>query len=155
MSALLGIHVAVAAGAADCVPNSDICITCTTSEKPVLMTAHLRPGLFIAAVGADNPHKQELDPTILAAGTLVCDSTRQCADFGELRHAIAAGVMTAERVHAELSQIIAGQRPGRTTRQEITIYDSTGTATQDVAAAIVAYEQARNRGLGTAIQLMR
>lgn len=151
MSRALGITVTVST--IERVKESDVVVTCTSSTRPVLAPTHVPPGVFIAAVGADNPHKQELDPQILATAKLVCDSTQQCAEFGELSHAIAARAKTRDRVHAEIADIVAGQRPGRATPDEITVYDSTGTAMQDVAAAIVVYDQARARGLGTAIQL--
>src|SRR6185369_724416 len=115
---------------------SDICVTCTTSRRAFLGVQDVAPGTFIAAVGADNPDKQELEPSLLASGTLVVDVLQQCAEIGELHHALAAGVLTPERVHAELSDVVAGRRPGRTRPEEVTIFDSSGTALQDVAAAV-------------------
>ena len=100
----------------------------------------IAPGTFIAAVGADNRGKQELEPALVASSTLVVDVLEQCAEIGELQHALAAGLMTRDDVHAELSDVIAGRRPGRTRADEITIFDSSGTALQDVAAAIVVYD---------------
>jgi ornithine cyclodeaminase/alanine dehydrogenase-like protein (mu-crystallin family) len=117
------------------------------------MAGDIAPGTFIAAVGADNRGKQEIDPTLVGSATLVVDVLEQCAEIGELQHALAAGLMTRERVHAELGEIVAGRRPGRTRRDEITIFDSSGTALQDVAAAIVVYEKARATGRGTEVKL--
>jgi alanine dehydrogenase len=113
----------------------------------------VRPGTFIAAVGADSENKQELDPTILARATVVVDNLDQCATIGELHHALDAGVLTRDAVHGDLAQIASGQRPGRTSASEITVFDSTGTALQDVAAAALVYERARAAGLGHALDL--
>ena len=113
----------------------------------------IMPGTFIAAVGADNPEKQELEPSALASARLVVDVLQQCAEIGELHHARAAGVMTREHVHAELADVVVGRRPGRTREDEITIFDSSGTALQDVAAAITVYEKASASGRGTVVKL--
>jgi ornithine cyclodeaminase/alanine dehydrogenase-like protein (mu-crystallin family) len=106
------------------------------------------PGTFVAAVGADNETKQELDPQLLASNKVVADILDQCAQIGDLHHAIVQGVMTPGDVHAELGEVVAGRKPGRTCEKEITIFDSTGTAPQDVAAAAVVYERATESGHG-------
>jgi alanine dehydrogenase len=133
--------------------DSDVCVTCTTSRRAFLGAHDVAPGTFIAAVGADNPEKQELEPSLLASATLVVDVLQQCAEIGELHHALAAGVLTPERVHAELADVVVGRRPGRTRRDEITIFDSSGTALQDVAAAVAVYEKASESGRGTVVKL--
>ena len=102
----------------------------------------------MAAVGADNPAKNELTPGLMAGATVVVDVLEQALFMGDLHHAIAAGVMTAADVHAELGRLVTGEKPGRRTADEITIFDSTGTGIQDVAAASRAYELARGRGIG-------
>ncbi len=122
--------------------RSDICVTCTTSKKPLLHLIDIASGTFIAAVGADNEDKQELESSILSSSKLVTDLTSQCATIGELHHAISKGLMTKEKVHAELGEIISGKKEGRTTNDEIIVFDSTGTALQDVAAAAIVYEKA-------------
>lgn len=132
---------------------SDIVVTCTTAIAPVLTTALVRPGLFIAAVGADNPEKQELEPQILVRSKVVVDLVTQAASMGELHHAIRAGLMAPTDIHAELGQIVAGQRPGRTSSEETFVFDSTGTALQDVAAAALVYERAVRTGRGTVLEL--
>ena len=129
--------------------RSDICITCTTSRRAFMMSDDVMPGTFVAAVGADNPEKQELDPALMARGKVVVDSLEQCASFGDLHHALAAGVMTAADVYGSLGDIAAGLLPGRTGDEEITIFDSTGTAIQDVAAAVLVYKRARQLGMPT------
>jgi len=133
--------------------DSDVCVTCTTSRRAFLEASDITPGTFIAAVGADNPEKQELEPSLLASATLVVDVLDQCADIGELHHALAAGLLTRDRVHAELADVVVGRRPGRTRPDEITIFDSSGTALQDVAAAVTVYEKAGASGRGTVVKL--
>ena len=107
----------------------------------------------MAAVGADSQGKQELEPALLASSTLVVDVLTQCAEIGELQHALAAGLMTRTDVHAELTDVVTGRRPGRTRDDEITIFDSSGTALQDVAAAVAVYDHALARGRGTEVTL--
>ena len=133
--------------------DSDVCVTCTTSRRAFLRPVDITPGTFIAAVGADNPEKQELEPSLLASATLVVDVLHQCAEIGELHHALAANLLKREQIHAELADVVAGRRPGRTREDEITIFDSSGTALQDVAAAVAVYEKARATGRGTAVNL--
>ena len=128
---------------------SDVIVTCTPSKTAFLGPEDVRPGAFIAAVGADNEEKSEIAATLMAASTIVTDSTEQCVKIGDLHHAIEAGLASAGSVHAELGQILAGLRPGRTREDEIFIFDSTGTALQDVAAAALVYERAVGAGRGT------
>ena len=121
---------------------SDICITCTTSTKGFLKNEDILPGTFIAAVGADNESKQELDPRLLSNNIVVTDVTKQCSKIGELHHAIDEGLMTVENVYAELGEIIAGIKKPPSLEKQMVIFDSTGMALQDVAAAAVVYERA-------------
>lgn len=123
--------------------SSDIIVTCTTAERYFITEDMVRPGTFIAAVGADNEHKQEIDPQLLARAKVVTDLTEQAARIGELHHAIAAGVMSTAQVHAQLGEVVAGRKPGRQSADEIFVFDSTGTGLQDVAAAIAVYKQAQ------------
>jgi alanine dehydrogenase len=142
LSRELGVEVAATSDLAAALAQSDLCVTCTPSRKAFLMKEHVRAGTFVAAVGADNEDKQELDPMLMAAGTVVTDVLEQCARIGDLHHALAAGVMTQEGVHAELAELVTGRKPGRRSTEEITIFDSTGTALEDVAAAAVVFEKA-------------
>jgi alanine dehydrogenase len=153
MSAELKIEVIPVTDLPRALGESDICVTCTSSKRPFLMREHVRAGTFVAAVGADNPRKQELDTGLLASNKVVVDVLDQCAAIGDLHHAIAAGVMDKSDVYAELGAIIVGRTPGRTSAEEIIIFDSTGTALQDVAAASVVYEKALGAGKGAWLNL--
>jgi ornithine cyclodeaminase/alanine dehydrogenase len=134
--------------------QSDAIVTCTTSRKYFLRKEDVRPGTFIAAVGADSHEKQEIDPSLMASGKVVADILDQCVKMGDLHHAIAAGSMARQDVHAELQEIVSAAKPGRASDEEITIFDSTGTAIQDVAAAAVVYRRAIELGIGTTADLL-
>lgn len=135
----------------DATHGSDITVTCTTARRHFLGVHSVSSGAFVAAVGADNPEKQEIDPELLASSTLVVDVLDQCATIGDLHHALEAGVMKMADVHAELGEIVAGLRPGRTSEKEVIVFDSTGTALQDVAAAAIVYRKALSSGSGRVI----
>lgn len=132
---------AIAAGSAEEVARqADLLITATPSTSPFVHRAWLRPGVHVTAVGADGPGKQELDPHCLSdADLVIVDRVSQCVRLGELQHAVAAGLMGAENVHAELGQVVAGLRPGRTSDEQVTIADLTGVGFQDTAIASAAY----------------
>src|SRR5262245_27533796 len=103
--------------------ESDVCITCTTAHRAFLQTNDVVSGTFISAVGADNPEKQELEPALLASATLVVDVLEQCAEIGELHHALAATLLRREQVHAELAEVAAGRGPGMRDENEIMIFE--------------------------------
>jgi len=152
-AAALGLRGEVVSDVRAAVRGSDVIVTCTPSRRAFVMGDDVAPGAFIAAVGADSQGKQEIEPALVASATLVVDVIDQCAEIGELQHALAAGLLTREQVHAQLGDVIAGLRPGRTRADEITMFDSSGTALQDVAAAIAVYERARVLGRGTDVKL--
>lgn len=131
---------------------SDICVTCTPSNRFFLKQDYVQPGTFVAAVGADSETKQELEPGLLAHNKTVVDIVDQCASIGELHHAIASDLMTKRQVHAELGEVVAGTKPGRAS-DEIIIFDSTGMALQDVITSALVYEKARQQGAGTTVEL--
>ena len=142
-----GIPVTVATDLQEAVMASDICVTCTPSHEPFI--DHVPKGIFIAAVGADHPRKQELHPELMKSSKVVVDVLEQCVAMGDLHHAIEAGIMSESDVHAVLGEVVAGRKPGREHDDEIIIFDSTGMALQDVATAAAVYEKAAGlkRGL--------
>ena len=142
MSNELGIEVVASDDLARVARLSDICVTCTSARQAILGPDDVGTGAFVAGVGADNPDKQELDPALLARSAVVVDILEQAATSGDLHHAIAAGVMTRADVRAELGEVVAGKKRGRLSDDEIVVFDSTGTALQDVAAAAAVYEKA-------------
>lgn len=129
--------------------KSDVLVTCTPAREFFVQKRDVSAGTFIAAVGADDAHKQEIDPALMASAKVVADSLSQCCAIGDTQHAIAKGLMSDEDVYAELCEIVAGQKPGRVSPAEIIIFDSTGVAIEDAVAAAVVYEKARARKIGT------
>lgn len=138
----------------DAVTGSDIVITATMSTSPLVMAGWVGKGVHITAVGSDSPEKQELDPILLRkADKYFVDSVKQCAQLGELHHAIEKGIMTEKDVHAELGEVLLGTKKGRESDQEITICDLTGMAVQDVVTSQLVYERALKRKIGSYIEV--
>jgi ornithine cyclodeaminase/alanine dehydrogenase-like protein (mu-crystallin family) len=129
--------------ASDAARGADVVVTLTTSTQPLLALADVGPGTFVAGVGADQPAKHELAPDLLRASRVVADLLVQSATMGDLHHAIELGEMSAADVHGELAAVVAGRIAGRTCADERFVFDSTGTALQDLAAAEMIYERAR------------
>lgn len=145
----LPIEVSAVPDLGEAAAASRIIVTCTTAQRYFITRDMVKPGTFVAAVGADNENKQEIEPALMASATVVTDLTDQACTIGDLHHAIAAGAMSREQVHAELGEVVAGKRRGRANATEVIIFDSTGTGLQDVAAAIAAYGKAVDTQLGS------
>jgi alanine dehydrogenase len=153
MTQELGIQVSPVPDIGEAARDTTIWVTCTPSRRWFLGRAHVAAGSFVAAVGADNPEKQEIEPALLAGSAVVADVLEQCAGFGDLHHAIAGGLMRREDVRAELADVVSGRTPGRRSADEIVVFDSTGTALEDVAAAALVYERAVAGGSGIEVDL--
>jgi len=148
----LGIAIVPARDLPSALRESDVLVTCTPAKKYFIHERDVPAGMFIAAVGADNEDKQELEPALLSPkNKVVADIREQCASIGDLHHAIRAGTATADGIHGELGEVVCGKKTGRGSAEEITIFDSTGMALQDVAAAATVYERAVTRGKGIAV----
>jgi ornithine cyclodeaminase len=144
----LGLEAEMAPGVREVVA-SDLVITATNARSPLVTAPMVHPHLHITAMGADSPGKQELDPLVLArADKVVVDSLRQCLRYGELHHAVEAGVMAARQVHGELGDVVARKLPGRQTEDEVTVADLTGVAVQDAAMAEITCRLAEEGGMG-------
>jgi ornithine cyclodeaminase/alanine dehydrogenase-like protein (mu-crystallin family) len=152
MAIELGVRCQLADSPGAAALASDMCVTCTPSRSYLLGPEHTRPGGFIAGVGTDAESKRELSPELLAGARTVVDVLTQCAAFGDLHHALAAGAMTTSDVYAELGDIVAGQKPGRQSDDEVIVFDSTGMALQDAAAAALVLERALQRGRGQRVR---
>jgi ornithine cyclodeaminase len=138
-----GCTFAVADSVEAAVDGADVVVTCTASREPLVRLEWLAPGVHVTAVGSDAPDKRELDPRILAAAdVLVADSRAQCADIGELHHALEAGAIGSPAEVAELGEVAVGTRQGRTSDDQLTVCDLTGVGVQDVAAAALVLERA-------------
>lgn len=131
----LGFDVAIADRPAKVALAANLIVTATAAAAPLLDASMLRPGLHITAMGSDTAEKQELAPDVLAAAdVIVADSLSQCRERGEIHHALRTGVLSESRI-IELGAVIAGEAPGRTRGDQITVCDLTGVAVQDIAIA--------------------
>ena len=152
MTIALGVDVQTAPDRQALVAESQLVVTTTPAKDAVLSADCLHPGLHITAMGSDQEHKCELEPACLAKADLyVPDSQAQCAVKGELRSAIEAGLIPADRSFTELGDITAGRAAGRQSDGDLIIADLTGTGVQDTAIATLAGSRATAAGVGTTI----
>jgi ornithine cyclodeaminase len=146
MRAAYGIEVEACASAEDVCRQADILITATPSQQPLVRADWLKPGVHVTAVGADSPGKQELEAACLArADIVVVDRLSQCARFGELSHALSAGLLREADVRGQLGELVAGRKPGRARDDEMTICDLTGVGFQDTTIAALAWARTPGR----------
>ena len=140
-----------AASAEEAVRGADVVVLATSSTTPVIRSEWIAPGSHVIAVGACRPNHREMDGALLARATLVVDSRAAAmVEAGDILLAMAEGHITADRIHAELGEIVAKPSAGS---GEITIFKSLGLAIEDVVAAGLAYRSARSAGRGTQVQL--
>ncbi len=132
----------------------DIVCTSTPVREPVIMRAMIKNGTHINAMGADAPGKQELDPNILFDAKVVIDDWDQATHSGEVNVPIHDGIYDPKKIHGTLGEVAIGKILGRVSDDEITLFDSTGLAIQDVALARVIYAAARAKKLGTEVALV-
>ena len=131
-----------------CARAVDILVTVTPSRRPLVQRAWVAPGTHINAIGADGPGKQELDPRILRDATVIVDEREQAIHGGELNVPIARGQFHPWDIRASLGEILIGEKRGRRSARELTVFDSTGLAIHDVALGAEVVRQAQRRGLG-------
>ena len=132
--------------------EADVIITITSSFAPILQAAQVRPGTHLACMGTDTKGKQEVEAELLAAATLFTDEVAQSVSIGEAQHAIAAGLI-AEAAITPIGAVINGDHPGRSSPEEITLFDGTGVGLQDLAVAARVVELARASGQAIEIDL--
>ncbi len=133
--------------------GAEIIVTCSSATEPFLDVAHVAPGAFVAAVGADAPSKSELTPALMARARVAADVREQALAMGDTRHAVAARAMPAGAIACDLAELVLGRHDGRAHGDEIWVFDSTGTGVQDVAAAAVVYARAVEAGVGLRVRL--
>ena len=131
--------------------SADILITVTPSQQALVERSWIRPGTHISAMGADTRGKQELDPLLVAAAVLFVDEAAQAISIGECQHAFSAGLITQQSFRGSLGQVIAGLCDGRRSASEITLFDGTGVALQDLVVADLAVRLAKQRGVGSVV----
>lgn len=149
----LGVETKVFRRVKETVEVADIIVTTTPSTKPILMNEYVRSGTHINAIGADAPGKQELDPAILLHAKVVVDDVEQAIHGGEVNVPLAKGLISRSDIYADLGEIVTKKKPGRTSRDEITVFDSTGLAIQDIATDWFVYQKAKKLGKGKWVEL--
>ena len=137
--------------AEEAVRGSDIVVTVTPSSTPVVDDRWVEEGTHISAIGADAPGKEELDPALLKRAKIVVDDWEQASHSGEINVPVEKGLLTQANIHADIGEVVAGLKEGRTSDSEITMFDSTGLAIQDVITAWHAYRVGVEKGLGSEI----
>lgn len=154
MTQELGVEVVISGSTEEVFRQSQFVATTTPAREPYAKAAWLHAGMHITAMGADGEHKQELFADVLGkADRIVCDSKSQCFRLGELHHALKEGVLSEDSDITEIGELTAGSKTGRQNDQEITICDLTGVGVQDTAIAVLTYQEAMYRGMGTSLEV--
>ncbi len=146
-------HIFPVNNARDAVEGADIVVTSTPSRKPIVSDEWISAGTHITCIGADAAGKQELDAAILRHAKIVIDDWEQGPHSGEINVPFAEGIITKEDIWGDICEIAAGLKPGRTDRNEITVFTSTGLAVQDAVTAKLVYDKAISKGKGQSIEL--
>ncbi len=129
--------------------EADIVVTTTPSREPVVKKELIRPGTHINAIGADAQGKQELEAGLLKRAKVVVDEMNQACHSGEINVPISQGMFKPDDVYGTLGEVVAGMKAGRQSEQEITIFDSTGLAIQDIVCANLVYERVKKGRFST------
>jgi len=144
--------VSAVASASEALAGADVVVTATTASDPVISDADVEPGTHVTAMGQYHPEKNELPPELVARATYVPDlRARATQDAGSFLAAVEAGLVDEDGIAAALGEVVAGEHPGRTSEEEVTVFDSGGTGIETVAAAHMLYERASERGRGQTI----
>lgn len=133
--------------------KADIVITTTPSKKPLIFESMIFGGVHFNCIGADAPLKEELDPAILKKAKIVVDDWKQASHSGEINVPLSKGILSRNDVYAELGDILIGKKLGRTSNEEITVFDSTGLAIQDAATVELVYKKAKSKKIGHIIEI--
>jgi alanine dehydrogenase len=130
------------------VEGADVVVTVTPARGAIVMAEWIAPGTHIAAIGADKDGDQELDPKILQQARIFVDDIRQCRTDGEINVPLQQGIIKEDDIAGEIGEVIIEKIAGRTSDDEITLFDSTGIALQDSATVPLEYERAKAAGVG-------
>jgi len=148
------VAIDVAKGAEEAVRDSDLVVTATTAQQPILKSEWLKPGAHINAVGSHRPDSREIDGPTLARSKVVVDSREAImAECGDILLAIKDKNITENHVHAEIGEVLVGTKSGRSNASEVTLYKSVGIAIQDVATAQLVYRKALELKVGTNVEV--
>jgi len=140
----LGVTISAVQSVAEAV-DADIIVTTTFATEPVVLKKHVKPGTHINAIGADAPGKQELEDSLVTSAKIIVDDIDQASHSGEINVPLSKGTIKASDIYCTLGEVAAGMKKGRQKDSEITIFDSTGLAIQDIICAKLVYEKAKSR----------
>ena len=149
----MGANVRIAQSAEEAVRGADIVVTATPGRQPVLRSEWVVPGMHVSAFGTDTKGKVEVEAPLFSRATVVVDDIVQATTIGETQHPVAQGVIREQDIRATLGEILAGRKPGRTRPDEITLFDATGLAFQDLVCGHLAVKLAAERGMGVRVRL--
>jgi alanine dehydrogenase len=149
-----GLNVKAVATAQEAVRDVDVIVTVTPANKPILKYEWISPGTHINAMGADAPGKQELESNILTKSRIFIDCWEQARHSGEINVPVEEGLLTRDNIDAKIGDVITGKAKGRISDEDITVFDSTGLAVQDVVTAWKVYQKALERNIGSNINFL-
>ena len=150
-----GLNTVIKDKISDCTKQADIVVTTTPARKPIVESEWIRDGTHINAIGADAKGKEELKPQLLKRAKIIVDDWQQASHSGEINVALSRGIITKKDIHATLGEVLIGKKKGRVSQKEITIFDSTGLAIQDVAVANLVYKRALKNKLGLWVGILK
>lgn len=150
----IGIKIDIMPSAEQTVRDSDLVVTVSTAKEPVLKSEWLKAGVHLNAVGSHRPDLREIDGATLSCSRVVVDSRQAImAECGDILLAVKENSFSEQGIHAEIGEVLAGTKPGRSSAAEITLYKSVGIAIQDVATAQLIYRKALERQIGTTVEI--
>jgi len=153
MKNMLGLNVVPVGGVKEAVKSADVVVAAVPSREPLIRGSWIEEGAHILAIGADAPGKEEFFPDIWRRVKIVVDDWKQASHSGDINVALAQGLIDRRNIWAELGEIVAGKKEGRTSESEITMFDSTGVAVQDTVTADLAYRKAIERKIGQELNI--
>jgi alanine dehydrogenase len=149
-----GVTIEVASSPEEALHEADLVVTASTAKTPIVKMDYLKPGIHINAVGSHRPDARELDGATVARAKVIVDSCEAImAECGDILLAIEEKSIGKDHIHAEIGEVLAGAKSGRSGANEITVYKSVGIAIQDVAAADLVYRKALEQRVGTAVEI--
>ncbi|MBI2349736.1 MAG: ornithine cyclodeaminase family protein [Deltaproteobacteria bacterium] len=150
----VGIKIEAVKSAEEAVRDVDLLVTVTTAKEPIVRADWLKPGVHISAIGSHRPDLREIDGVTMRRAKVVVDSREAVmVECGDVLLAIKEGAITEDHIHAEIGEVLAGKKTGRTSAGEITLYKAVGIAIQDVAAAKLVYRTAVEKKVGVNVEL--
>lgn len=149
----LGVNMKVVDTLEAAVKNVDIVVTTTTSSDPFLKLSMVNKGTHINAIGSNLPNRRELDESVLTGTKIVVDSREQAIEESGDFDPIRKNTLKEDIIHAEISEVLTGKKPGRTNDWEVTVFKSVGVALQDIITAQLLYERAIQKGIGKKVNL--